>query len=306
MVINEDYFTGSVFHDCITVMGWTRMEASRRFYAIKCSVCASDPELFGEGIFETTRESLITRAYKPCGCGRAYRFTQEQYETLVKRKALELNVEFLGWLEGFKTGQSKLLMSCSEGTWTPRAAHFIYKGQIAFNKGKTTKPDHEIIEKFFDSGVFHPDTKFTRSRLYNKWYWKVDCPVCGESGLSQPQHLQRGCRPCACGNYKQKFSYLHGIYDKDTIVAVKFGITRSIALRYKYLSRETIFEVIPIGVWEYDEKHNCVTAERVCISTLECGILSKVEFGDGYTETTSPLNIDKIIKIYEDHGGIRV
>ena len=281
------------------------MVGSRRKYLIKCSTCASDPEMFGEGLFETSKESL-DRGYKPCGCGSSFRYNEGQYKILVERKAEELGVHFVNWAEDFHGGQTKCSMSCDEGEWTPTVANFIQKGTIKFNRGKARKEDDQIIEKFFSTGVFHEGTIFSRYRLYNKWYWKVDCPVCGESGVSQSQHLQRGCRPCACGNYKQKFSYIHGVYDGDTILAIKFGVTRAKDLRIKYQSRETVYEIKSLGIWEYSEKHNCISAERVCMSELDCGILSKQEFGDGYTETTYPHNIDKVIRIYEDYGGIRI
>lgn len=305
MEINPDYLSGAIYHDHIEVLGWTHMKACRRIYAIRCHVCAKDKELYGEGVFETSKESL-TRGYKPCGCGSAYRPTEEQYKTLMLRKASELGVSFVGWAEEFKGTRTKCRMSCSDGEWFPTISNFLSKGTIKFNRGKARKDDELIIQKFFDTGVFDEGTKFSRVRLYNKWYWKVECPVCGESGVSQPQHLQRGCRPCKCGNYKQTLSYIHNVYDDNNLIAIKFGISRSKDLRLKTQKRETIYDVAVFGIWEYPEKHSCISAERVCLSELDCGILPRQEFGDGYTETTHSYNIDKIIEVYENHGGVRI
>lgn len=305
MDYNEDYLSGKLFAETITVLGWTRLAGTRRKYLIKCSVCSEDKELFGDGTFETSKES-IDKGYKPCGCGHAYRFSEEQYKILIQRKADQLGVQFVGFKEPFKGGQTRCIMSCEEGEWFPIAHTFIYKGQIKFNRGKTRGDDSKIIEKFFSTGVFDKNTKFSRYRLYDKWYWKVECPICGEFGVSQSQHLQRGSRPCACGNYKQRFSYIHGIYDGENIVAIKFGVSRVKDLRLKYQARETMFRVESLGIWEYDEKHSCISAERVCKSELICGVLNRYEFGDGYTETTYPHNIDRIVKIYESYGGIKI
>lgn len=305
MEIKKDHLTGAVFKVSLTVLGWTRMNGSRRMYAIKCSICASDPQLYGEAIFETGRDSLL-KGYKPCGCGQAYRPSRDQYELMIRRKASELDVEFIGWVDGFKNGSSKILMSCDKGTWTPRAHFFIKKGHISFNRGLARTDDSVIIAKFFATGAFHEDTKFSRYRLYDKWYWKVECPVCNGVGYSQPQHLQRGSRCCECGNYKQRFSYLTLIKDKELPIAVKFGITRTTDMRMKYQARETPYDLESLGMWEYPDKSQCVAAERFCIQNLECGVLSREEYGDGYTETTYVYNIDAIIKIYEDHGGIRL
>lgn len=184
MEIHEDEMTGKVFRECLTVLGWTHMINSRRYYAVKCSICCKDGELFGDGIFSTTKEALVSKGYLPCGCGRAYRYSKEQYETLIKRKASELNCEFLGWLDGFRGGQSKCIMSCSEGKWTPRAAFFVNKGHIAFNRGLKRKDDHLMIKSFLDSGAFDENTKFTRERKFGKWYWRVDCPICQSTGIS--------------------------------------------------------------------------------------------------------------------------
>ena len=305
MEYNEDHLSGRVFAETLIVLGWTRMVGSRRKYLIKCSECAKDPELFGEGLFETSKESL-DRNYKPCGCGSSYRWSESQSIVRINRKAVELGVQFLGFREPYEGGKTHCIMSCDEGEWFPSVNNFVMKGQIKFNRGKTRMDDAEIIQKFFDTGVFHEDTKFSRYRHYDKWYWRVDCPVCNESGISQPQHLQRGCRPCKCGNYKQKFSYIHGVFDGNELIAIKFGITRAKDLRIKYQSRKTIYEVRSLGVWEYNDKFSCVAAERICCSSLICGILTKEEFGDGYTETTYPYNIERIVKIYEDYGGIKI
>lgn len=303
MEIHEHEMTGQVFRECLTVLGWTRMSGTRRYLAVRCSVCSEDPELFGDGIFETTKDSLVRLGYLPCGCGWAFRYTQNQYEVMLRRKAAELDCEFIGWLDGFKGGQSKCIMSCQKGRWTPRAHAFIYKGQIAFNRGLTTMDDAIMIKSFFDSGAFDPETKFTRERKSDKWYWRVDCPVCSASGVSQPQHLQRGCRPCLCGNYKQKYSYIHLIYDGDLPIALKFGVTRSKDMRLKYQSRKTIYRLVSYGVWEYKTKEDCIKAERFCLENLECGVLSKSEFGDGYTETTHAFNLEKVEEVFNRFGG---
>lgn len=56
MEINEDYLTGTVYKGSITVLGWTRMKSSKRIYAIHCSECEKDSEIFGDAIFETSKE----------------------------------------------------------------------------------------------------------------------------------------------------------------------------------------------------------------------------------------------------------
>ena len=305
MQVNEDHMTGAVFSDTLEVLGWTKLEKSRRKYLIQCSICKGDPELFGDGRFETSLESL-KKGYKPCGCGRGYRWSEEQVKTLMKRKASELGVEFVRFSEEFWGVRTRCIMRCSSGEWVTTVYRFVHKGQLGFNRGLARKDDTEMIQSFFASGVFHQDTEFLRERVGGRWHWRVKCPVCKEEGVSQPQHLQRGCRPCRCGNYKQVYSYIHAIYDGNICLAVKVGISRSKELRLKYQARRTPFRVESIGVWEYGDKLSCVQAEKECLSKFLFGILNKEEFGDGYTETTYPYNVDSIIRIFERFGGVRV
>lgn len=305
MEIKEDKLTGLQFHGCLRVLGWTKIVGAKRYYAILCDVCSQDPELFGKGVFETTKESL-DRGYKPCGCGSSYRWSKEQYEIRIKRKADSMGFIFLGWVDGFKTGSSKIALESTEGEWHSRANQFIKRGSHAFNRGKTTLDDGVIISKFFASGAFHKDTKFSRERRYDKWYWKVECPVCNSVGYSQPQHLQRGSRCCQCGNYKQVYCYVNLIKDNDYVVALKFGVSRTKGTRLKYQSRESIYDVELFGIWEFPEKVSCLSAEKCCKEAIVCGILSKEEFGDGYTETTSATNLERVIKIFETYGGLRI
>lgn len=42
------------------------------------------------------------------------------------------------------------------------------------------------------------------------------------------------------------------------------------------------------------------------ITKLDCKLLTKEELWDGYTETTTVLNVNKITDIYEKHGGVLV
>ena len=46
--------------------------------------------------------------------------------------------------------------------------------------------------------------------------------------------------------------------------------------------------------------------QRGCRRELDCGVLSKEEFPDGYTETTWVYNLDKIVEIYERNGGVKI
>ena len=306
MEVKSHEMSGEVFHGCLTVLGWTRMKGSRRYLAVECSICAKDPELFGDGVFETTKESISSKGYLPCGCGWAYKWSEQQIRLRCLRRANEHGFSFNGFSEDFRGVRTKCSLSFGEEHWTCSVSQFLSRPKRTFTQGLKTKDDKEMIESFLLSGVFDPETKFSRERKFGKWYWRVECPVCGSEGVSQPQHLQRGCRPCLCGNYKQKYSYVNMVVDGNLPIALKFGVSRSKSMRLQYQARKTPYDIESYGVWEYDTKEDCAKAERLCLESMECGILPKSNFGDGYTETTHVYNLERIVEIFESFGGIRI
>ena len=75
--------------------------------------CSTDPELFGEGVFEIL-ESKLKSGQIPCGCsGRGYHFSKEQYEIVCKRFADRHGWGFVGWSGKLYGGtKKKYLLSC--------------------------------------------------------------------------------------------------------------------------------------------------------------------------------------------------
>lgn len=66
-------------------------------------------------------------------------------------------------------------------------------------------------------------------------------------------------------------------------------------------------DVLAGGVLEENDwtKSRPVYGKKQCKDMLKCKLFSKSEVSDGYTETTSLENIEKIVQIYESNGGIR-
>ena len=89
-------------------------------------------------------------------------------------------------------------------------------------------------------------------------------------------------------------------------MAVKFGIANNAIIRNRQQNRTSVYPVKGCGVWEFETKGDCVSAERECKQTLECGILTKEEMPDGWSETVDVKDLEKIISIYEKHGGVRI
>lgn len=137
---------------------------------------------------------------------------------------------------------------------------------------------------------------------YNKI--KVLCEDHGEFYPSVTNFLKgRGCPSCSGKN--QQECYINIVKDGDLPIAIKFGIARNSLRREVAQNKKSVYNVQNYAVWCFPDVFSCKDSERICKQTLVCGILPKSEMPDGYSETTSALNLEKIIEIYEENGGVR-
>ena len=299
----------------LEVVGFAGSRNHSKYYVVKCHTCAKDGELFKGGYFQSKKTSLV-KGQIPCGCSKAPKWSKEQYAVLCSRKAEELGYKFTGFTGEWIGSRSKINMQCKEhGDWGSGVIfNLLFKGTTCpgcrhdYMKEVKKKPDPVMIESFFATGCFHPSTIFYRSSRKNNlgWrvYWSVSCPECGESGESTGSDLQKGCRPCACSRMRQQEAYINWIMDGSKVVAVKFGIANIAINRSKQQNASCVYEVRNYLVYKFPDVQSCKSAERACKLELDCGIISKNEMSDGYTETTFSYNVDKIKQIYSSHGGV--
>lgn len=80
-----DQYCGTVVGN-LEVLGWETKCGSNKKYIVRCSVCAQDPELFGDGTFPMVKQH-INRGRLPCGCAKNPRWSAHQYRVLVARAA---------------------------------------------------------------------------------------------------------------------------------------------------------------------------------------------------------------------------
>lgn len=287
-----------------------------KHYVVFCSACAKDKELFGEGFFKTKRQDV--KFGVPCGCSNIPKWKKEQYEVLLKRKAPEKGLTYLGMAGEYKGVHTKIKLSCQQhGLYeTNTITGLLNKGRGCPKcKGDKTskrmlKSDEEMVESFFSSGMFHPDTKFKRSNKLNKYgyktYWEIECPVCQESATAAFNSLQMGVKSCGCKRTKQTLCYINLIRDAGRIVAIKYGITANFKRRFQEQKLYSRLEIENYGVWSFTEHEDCIKAEKNCREIFSEPALSKTELGDGYSETTYAYNLGRVISIYESFGGLRI
>jgi hypothetical protein len=316
--VKIDGYVGTVLGN-LTVVGWNGKHGNPKKYIVSCSVCKEDPELHGEGLFAMAKGHL-ERGNKPCGCTDKCNWTEEQYKVRAARACLNKGLVFKGWVDKLTTAnKTKVVVECPvHGDFNTMVLSFILidgghkgcAGCFSIRMGDFKRKDDEfMINTFMSSGGFAQGTKFTRTETLDKYghkkYWLIECPDCNTSGEAHMVGLYKGSRPCACAKSRPQETYINLIKDGENVVAIKFGVANLARERIKTQHSKSIYDIVNYGVWNYPTIMECKSAERLCLRSMETGVISKEEMPDGYTETTFPYNIDKVISIFEQGGGIR-
>lgn len=297
----------------LEVVGWSGRNKCHKYYIVRCVHCGGDSELFGEGYFKDVKGHLQSGGV-PCGCSKSPKWSKKQYKVLCQRKAEELGYKFLDFVGDWHGNKTKISVMCIDhGEWVTTCINdFFGNHGCPECKAESTravfkKPDSEMIASFFASGAFHPDTKFWRisdEDNYATVFWGVDCPECGQKARGMRGNLQGGHKPCACSRQRQQECYINLVTDENNnVLAIKFGIAIDSIRRVLRQNRLSCFNVRNFAIYKFPDVASCKIAEAACLKELDCGILSKEQMPDGWTETTSPDNLLKIIEIYERNGG---
>ena len=134
-------------------------------------------------------------------------------------------------------------------------------------------------------------------------FWQTPC-----SHLIGHQNLNRTLM-------NQKIGYINIIFDNNLPIGLKYGIETIIGLRAIQQNGTSAFDVVRIKTYLFETADNCRSAELECKKLFQKenmkthktkGIFTKKELPDGYTETTTIKNLDKIIEIYTKWGGVEI
>ena len=127
-------------------------------------------------------------------------------------------------------------------------------------------------------------------------------PEHGEFKLLPHDFIRGANHPKHC-NRVQHYAYIHIIYDNGVPIALKFGIESTQGNRLIQQNRKSKYDISACYSFYFDDSESCKKAESECKNSLLTGVISKINMVDGYTETTSICNINKIINIYKKWGG---
>ncbi|UYL05383.1 hypothetical protein DIDNDMLP_00398 [Klebsiella phage KP13-7] len=186
--------------------------------------------------------------------------------------------------------KGKYRCRCSLVKWTQEQREYQINRELSKRLSK-----HKFIKWKDDFGYKNPYSKFIYYCEINEEY----------NEISINEFIDVGCGCSSCYNRNQKESYINLILDNDIPIAIKYGITVNHKKRVSTQNRYCIYDVKNFGKWEFDSPYLCKSAEDECKRTFT-RVLEKREMKDGYTETTSVLNLENIIEIYENWGGIYI
>lgn len=175
---------------------------------------------------------------------------------------------------------------------------------------KTYKYNKDQIEFLYKKHeiTYKTGYKFIGVTESNSGYPEKIKRLCKEHGefetkLNHVKLYNTGCPSCAGNNQKQ--AYINIIKDGENELFAKFGIANNYKNRVYSQNLRSTFTVENLSVWSFKSVNSCKKAEKECKRILKTGLIKKEDMADGFTETFSILDIDRVISIYERFGGVR-
>ena len=241
--------------------------------------------------------------------------------------AISKGVAFHGISGEYIGNNSKIILGCiRHGKWeTATIAAFLSKCDKRKSGCPTCQSEivsslkkHSIEQwsaKFMAAGEFEAGTTFERSERIsvqkngiNKRheFWIVECGKCKYKYESRAAALKAGIIACKCKKQKQKECYINAVSDFGTVIALKFGVAIDSGSRIKQQKRSCKLDVENMVVYRFESHRACMDAEIMVSKSMECGVISRSDMPDGYTETTYVRNYDRICEIFSESGGLKV
>lgn len=305
----------------IEILGIHSNKIGKRVVTFKCQTCSHDEYVeqgLCNGIFTSLATDLLTKNTASCRCTKSFLWTEEQMLYRVNKEISKRNknpsrssdMKFVGWDGGkYLNNRTNFLYVCSR-----HGLKFSGVGNFLAGSGGCRECSDEDRGLGYTTQDFislarkvHGDKFLYTSTVYSGWAenTEITCKVHGIFEQTPGSHLQgRGCPMCK--GKTQTHCYINLVREYDYDVAIKFGIANDCHRRITIQNRSNLFKSENLGIWKFEHVRSCKAAEQECKQTLKTGVLSAREMKDGWTETVSVLDLEKVIAIYEKHGGKRI
>ena len=263
-----------------------------------------DPD-FGE--FYISPNSFLSGKGHPARGGTAKKST-EQFIKDAKEKRTDIDFDYSKVL--YVNSITKVTIVDPEfGEFQIRPKNFLrgYGHPIRALRTRRAKNSKTIEQFIKDAKEKRTDINFDYSKVvYINALTKVTIidPVFGEFQVTPANFLNGQDHPVRAGK-SQQYAYINSILDNNLLVALKYGIEKQKGKRVNQQNKKSLFTVESLCVYCFPTVEQCKDAERECKKLFGNGFLTKEEMPDGYTETTTIANLEKIISIYEKWGGVK-
>ena len=153
----------------LKVLGFNGRFQKEKLYFVKCAICSCDPDLYGDGIFTSTKANLVA-GKEPCGCSPSPKRTEKQLSIILDRILSLKGYRFTGFNGDYKKKSTRCGVYCETHgqNYNNTASMIISLGTACkfcgYESSKGPRvADSEVINSFLRSGSFPIDTVFTRS-----------------------------------------------------------------------------------------------------------------------------------------------
>lgn len=272
-------------------------------FKVTCTECSKDTELFPDGYFVSTKSNLV-KGKKPCGCLEQPKWKSWQYLILARRAGEKKNFIVHGFAEEFKNQNTKLNLECLKDghTWRCTIDTIINKSTtgcpLCGNKKIGSKLRHSQYKVDSDCKEICQTEGYKFLGFIGKYTnWlsvlEYECPYHGVHEVTYNNFIRgKRCPCCASYGYNPSKSgsfYVARWQHKDKKF-IKFGITnREVLTRIEEQSDKTAFEYELVFSASFTDGSIPLRIEKeikACPEIIKTYI-SKEEFPDGFTETTT-------------------
>lgn len=279
---------------------------------------AKDQWLWYCPVCETPFRHKIERVEKEeptCRCGKKFmRWDQGIRTRQILDICKERGLKFLGWKDTYVDNTSRVFLKCPKHPHYEISVNNLTNSSAEYGcrfcgKEKPSREKHgkeKLIEdgtKLFKGKFTYEEYEYVCSRTPSS----IFCTKCEDYfTASYDNHInkKRGC-PYEKGR-NQKQGYIFLVSEDGVPKCCKAGIATDYTERLKRQSKQSVYDVTLINVWEFPTPVLCKKAESQVKSSLPRRVLTKGEYPDGFDETYNLNDIDSIINIYQSNGGIKV